>query len=737
MTTDLNITVYAWDGVDMEDLSALYDLYKADGTYYYKGEAIISPWYREELVVNMEFKGQSPTSIRPATINAQGWERSSTAYFDEMLKNHPEYFSEKNVDLIKVKRKSPIIDETFVEFFPEYEAFIDQKLVHHHIGEDGQAVAVPEGAHSGHGGLHNIEDILGVTSNAERNSLKCQEAFDAGQAVNWNTFEHIQSLKTNAELLNEFPEWQKYSGNTTKLHELKEVELSTRSSRMAIESGTGTIEDYIKIRDNPDLSDYKSRLNMISDTELSAKYKFLEGCTDGETFDLFRTLEYRISKGANPASIILGDTIKEFKSNNYLLFKDMKDLRVDDFLEYAKHQYGIHSADDAAKAISKQSTKVKLTSSLRTAGNVAATALEVYLLVDFISTMADGLENGTLDPRDVGEESAAYIASAGAGWLTSSVAASFFTVALPLVGVTGPLGAVAVFVFALGAGVAGSKFGDWLARTLYDPAYDTAWGIMDMIGSNFNEFHLVDGTDDQNIMDFSNGKITSGILTYDVKYSLVVDSYGGDDSIIGYIYDDTLNGGTGNDEIHGGDGGDDIYGNEGHDKLYGDSGNDWIHGGSGIDIIYGGDGNDIINGDEEEDLLYGEDGEDTIKGGSGADEIYGGAGNDNLYGDDDDDLVLGAVAMIILMAETVMTFYLVMVVMILLLVVKVLILFSAEVEMINFTVMRKVKIQIQLITMILFMVETEMTLFMVEAGMIFSLEKLEMTPFMVMMEMTF
>lgn len=212
MTTDLNITVYAWDGVDMEDLSALYDLYKADGTYYYKGEAIISPWYREELVVNMEFKGQSPTSIRPATINAQGWERSSTAYFDEMLKNHPEYFSEKNVDLIKVKRKSPIIDETFVEFFPEYEAFIDQKLVHHHIGEDGQAVAVPEGAHSGHGGLHNIEDILGVTSNAERNSLKCQEAFDAGQAVNWNTFEHIQSLKTNAELLNEFPEWQKYSG---------------------------------------------------------------------------------------------------------------------------------------------------------------------------------------------------------------------------------------------------------------------------------------------------------------------------------------------------------------------------------------------------------------------------------------------------------------------------------------------------------------------------------------------
>ena len=34
MTTDLNTTVYAWDGVDMEDLSALYDLYKADGTYY-------------------------------------------------------------------------------------------------------------------------------------------------------------------------------------------------------------------------------------------------------------------------------------------------------------------------------------------------------------------------------------------------------------------------------------------------------------------------------------------------------------------------------------------------------------------------------------------------------------------------------------------------------------------------------------------------------------------------------
>lgn len=34
MDTDLNVTVYAWDGVYMEALSALYDLYKVDGTYY-------------------------------------------------------------------------------------------------------------------------------------------------------------------------------------------------------------------------------------------------------------------------------------------------------------------------------------------------------------------------------------------------------------------------------------------------------------------------------------------------------------------------------------------------------------------------------------------------------------------------------------------------------------------------------------------------------------------------------
>lgn len=118
--SNIDICVYAWDGVDIEGLSCLYDLRKADRSYYYKGEAIISPYYSEELIVNMEFKGYLPTEIRPDTINAQGWERNPNKYFSQLLDKHPEYFSAKNANLITIDKKVPIVDDTFLDFFPEY-----------------------------------------------------------------------------------------------------------------------------------------------------------------------------------------------------------------------------------------------------------------------------------------------------------------------------------------------------------------------------------------------------------------------------------------------------------------------------------------------------------------------------------------------------------------------------------------------------------------------------------------
>lgn len=44
-----------------------------------------------------------------------------------------------------------------------------------------------------------------------------------------DNFEHIQSLKTNAEIIEEFPEWEKYKDNPSKLYELKVKQIQLRS----------------------------------------------------------------------------------------------------------------------------------------------------------------------------------------------------------------------------------------------------------------------------------------------------------------------------------------------------------------------------------------------------------------------------------------------------------------------------------------------------------------------------
>lgn len=45
---------------------------------------------------------------------------------------------------------APLCDQTFINKFPQFLKFKGQPLVHHHIGEDGQAVAVPAGLHKGY-----------------------------------------------------------------------------------------------------------------------------------------------------------------------------------------------------------------------------------------------------------------------------------------------------------------------------------------------------------------------------------------------------------------------------------------------------------------------------------------------------------------------------------------------------------------------------------------------------------
>lgn len=376
---------------------------------------------------------------------------------------------------------------------------------------------------------------------------------------------------------------------------------------------------------------------------LLKKYKFC--VNDPYVLEFYKTVERRIALGEDPSKVfvkqLFDDTKVQFKANNYLLVKDIKELRLDDFLEFAKHEYGISFADDAAKVSHSTRIKLNLTQSLRAAGNVAATAVQLYLTVKFIVEMAQGLDDGSLTPRDVGEKSTAFIASSAGAWLASEAVVAAGAVVIPLLAINPIVGGVAVLLLALGAGFAGSAAGEWLADLIYQPSYDTAWALLDYAFSGNVQMHLLEGSENSDIMDFSNGRIEKGLFNYQVKYGVDVDGLHGDDIILGYIYDDIIHGNEDNDIIHGGKGNDSITGDDGYDSLYGDEGNDHIDGGNGVDVIDGGEGDDILNGNNDDDIIRGGSGNDRISGGEGGDYLYGENGNDYLNGDRGRDYVDG------------------------------------------------------------------------------------------------
>ena len=141
-----------------------------------------------ELVVDMRYLGR-----QKASANSQGWERNSNYYFKQIWDEHPDYFSKKNTLLVKSGR-SPIVDTKFVSCFPQYADFLGETLVHHHIGQDGQAVALPQSIHKGFGEIHTIENELEITNRAKEFSTKCEELSLRNPDLQNNTSEVFYSM---------------------------------------------------------------------------------------------------------------------------------------------------------------------------------------------------------------------------------------------------------------------------------------------------------------------------------------------------------------------------------------------------------------------------------------------------------------------------------------------------------------------------------------------------------------
>jgi hypothetical protein len=170
------------------ELDKSYSTTNSDGT-----EANYTANHSEDLVINMPFRGKDDPSS-----NAQGWYRNSPYYFKNLSNNHPEYFSQENMERIDNSR-CPYVDEQFAQHCPQYEEFKGEKLIHHHVGEDGQAVAVPSSMHKGHGEIHNVERDIGVTANAEGFSKEWQQKYDSGQNPTWEDYAEDLSKAKSTE----------------------------------------------------------------------------------------------------------------------------------------------------------------------------------------------------------------------------------------------------------------------------------------------------------------------------------------------------------------------------------------------------------------------------------------------------------------------------------------------------------------------------------------------------------
>lgn len=144
-----------------------------------------------ELLVNMRYKGSTGFNV-----NSQGWERSSSYYFKELQSQHPEYFSKKNNMLIETG-KSPVVDKRFADNFPQYKEYKGETLVHHHIGQDGQAVALPQSVHKGYGEIHAVEHELGITDKAQAFSKSCGDACKKNPSLYGQTSDKFKVVHNN------------------------------------------------------------------------------------------------------------------------------------------------------------------------------------------------------------------------------------------------------------------------------------------------------------------------------------------------------------------------------------------------------------------------------------------------------------------------------------------------------------------------------------------------------------
>ena len=698
--------VYSWENISEEVLQKEYDLYLEPNS------SKASPYYNKDLVVNMKYNGVDSFLQGSSSTNKQGWSRDAEYYWKKMLEQHPNAFDRDNrfyIENFSKLKVSPRVNQQFIDYFglEEYKPYMGQTLIHHHIGQDGQAVAIPQGMHQGGetSAIHRIESEIGVTDNAEKHSNKIQEAFDAGFIQSgsdvWSgldnadelgtksatKFEYIQELQDDKSLLNNFSEWDTYSGDNKKLFELKQLEYSTRDARKAIEAGTDTFDDFAKVSSNVDFSQYLSRQGYLDDAALSSKYADYDSLTDAQKMQarygdrVFKTMGIddlnTVSTNKNLASYlasvaddpsILNRTVITVGDNGEIRNLDLsgKGYSLDDFpnsMSVSEYKSVRAISDERAKALDPNfdtyTTKEKLLSKMQIqkSDDVLSRLREIPVSDDEIADYARRA-NKTLDSitdtdRDLirAEKLAKRVDDAPLGLLEDFSKLKKLNQTAKAAPGLGELFTALDVVFVIrdtttafeehGLDDAVLTFTEGAAKIVTDYGMDALYGVITaacpVVGFTLMALDFISGG---KITEFAEN-IVIGMI--DIISGRVIPGTPWDDSnwsaLRGNSYANIIYGLSGNDEI---------YGYEDDDALYGEDGDDTIYGGTGSDIIYGDadydSWNKEVNVDTDyagNDNLYGDDGEDYIYGGGGDDEIGGGNDNDYLFGEDGIDTISG------------------------------------------------------------------------------------------------
>ena len=80
------------------------------------------------------------------SFTVSGFARNSRFFWKQMVAQHPEMFSRRNLENIK-KGRAPVVDEKWIKYNNTHKAYMGNKLIHHHIGQGRFAIALPEQDH--------------------------------------------------------------------------------------------------------------------------------------------------------------------------------------------------------------------------------------------------------------------------------------------------------------------------------------------------------------------------------------------------------------------------------------------------------------------------------------------------------------------------------------------------------------------------------------------------------------